>query len=160
MTPRRHSQNLLLGIHVFAFFFGLKDCGPLIEAFRVDDLLLRHAWNLLSGIQVFKYCGPLAETLRVDDLPRHYSRNSGGNPNTFKNHGPLIEAFRGRLKTAWRLPGWRIRVIKPLRNDPPPSFPKWTRVIKPFRGGEKGVIETFRGDNLPFRHSRNFLSGI
>jgi len=32
----RHSRNFLSGIHVFAFFFGLKDCGPLIEPFRGD----------------------------------------------------------------------------------------------------------------------------
>ena len=54
-----------------ALFFSLlslvfKYCGPLIEAFRGDDLLFRHSRNLLSGIHVFKYCGPRLENCRGD----------------------------------------------------------------------------------------------
>jgi len=34
----RHSQNLLLGIHVFAFFFGfLSTSGPRLEDCRGDE---------------------------------------------------------------------------------------------------------------------------
>jgi len=40
-----HSQNLLLGIHAFAFFFGLKYCGPLIEPFRGDDKRMIEAFR-------------------------------------------------------------------------------------------------------------------
>ncbi len=32
--------------------------------------------------------------------------------------------------------------------------------LKNCRGDEKGAIETFRSDDLLFRHSRNLLSGI
>ncbi|MGB4412564.1 MAG: hypothetical protein WBI47_07835 [Atribacterales bacterium] len=33
----RHSRNLQSGIHVFAFFFGLKYCGPRLKDCRGDE---------------------------------------------------------------------------------------------------------------------------
>ena len=70
----------------------LNTYGPLIEAFRGDDLPRRHSRNLLSGIHVFAFSLVL---------------------NTY---GPLIEAFRGdgqgrSLRASYSRMAWQSRVF-------------------------------------------------
>jgi|GEM_PF-5994715 len=81
----------------------LNTYGPLIEAFRGDDLPRRHSRNLLSGIHVFAFSlvlntyGLLINTLRGDEKGE-------------------IEPFRGdgqgrSLRASYSRMAWQSRVF-------------------------------------------------